>query len=46
MWCHRPRILLIYVKRSYLDIDQGGLNVSVPHKMHEGGQTNAGAYHV
>jgi hypothetical protein len=41
-----PRKLLINVQGSYFDIDEGGLNIGVPHQAHEGGKADAGAHHV
>ena len=52
-WENRPNVLrygtcvlLIDVKRSQLDIDQGGLNLRVTHKLHERRQAHAGPNHV
>ena len=52
-WESRPdvllygtRVLLINVKRSQLDIYQGGLNLRVTHELHERWQTDTGADHV
>jgi hypothetical protein len=49
LWESRPdvllystRVLLINVKRSQLDINQGGLNLRVTHELHERGQTHTG----
>ena len=39
-------ILLINVERSYLHIDERGLDIGMPHQLHECWQTNAGPYHV
>jgi hypothetical protein len=52
-WESRPdvllysaHVLLINVKRSQLDINQGGLNLRVTHELHERGQTHTGPDHV
>ena len=39
-------VLLINVKRSQLDVNQGGLNLRVTHELHERWQTYTGPDHV
>lgn len=39
-------VLLINVKRRQLDVDQGGLNLRVPHELHERRQTHTAPDHV
>ena len=39
-------VLLIDVKGSYFEIDEGGLDVGVAHQPHERGEADAGAHHV
>src|SRR3954451_4541714 len=43
---HSSGILLINIEGSDLHIDHSGLNVSVPHKLHERGQADAGPHHI
>ena len=43
---HGSGILLIDIEGSDLHVDHSGLNVSVPHKLHERGQANTGAHHI
>ena len=43
---HGARILEVDVLRSDLHIDQRGLDIGVPHQVHERGQADAGPHHV
>jgi len=40
------RILQVDILGSDLHIDHSGLNVSVPHKLHERGQADSGTHHI
>ena len=42
----RSRILLVDLQRRDLHIDERGLDLRMPHQLHEGGQADAGTHHI
>jgi hypothetical protein len=44
--CHGPRVLLINILRSELNVDQSGVDLGVTHELHERGEADAGADHI